>query len=332
MKVCNNELINTRPSGRVFWMVLTILALGLGNVRAQQETVVEEVAEEEIAEEIKPVKNTFESIYLIDAQTVMVPVKGTFEADFQHRFGTWEKGYDEFYGIFASSNIRLGVEYVPMDRLQVGMGFTKFYNLLDFNGKYALLRQMKGGGSPVSLTYYVNAAVDTRREDNNINFEEGTDRWSFFHQIMVARKITDKLSLQVSGNLSWFNHKDVYADSTGEYLGTGKNAQFSFSALARYKFTNTLGLIVEFDQPFPVNYDLFDTEPATTQPNLSFGLEVVTSAHAFQVFIGNFQNLIPQYNHTFNDNSWSSTVENANGKKVHDGILIGFNITRLWNY
>ncbi|MBP7239169.1 MAG: hypothetical protein KBA14_03010, partial [Saprospiraceae bacterium] len=275
MKVCNNELINTRPSGRVFWMVLTILALGLGNVRAQQETVVEEVAEEEMIEEIKPVKNTFESIYLIDAQTVMVPVKGTFEADFQHRFGTWNNGYDDFYGVFASSNIRLGVDYVPIDRLQVGLGFTKFYNLIDVYGKYALLRQMKGGGSAISLDYYVNAAVDTRREDANINFEEGTDRWSFFHQIMIARKITDKFSLQVSGNLSWFNNKDVY-DTSGEFVGKDQNGHFSATALARYKLSNTLGVIVEYDQPITSSDELVDP-----QPNLSFGLEVVTSSHAF---------------------------------------------------
>ena len=315
MKVCNNELINTRPSGRVFWMVLTILALALGNVRAQQETVVEEVAEEEIVEEIKPVKNTFESIYLIDAQTVMVPVKGTFEADFQHRFGTWNNGYDDFYGVFASSNIRLGVDYVPIDRLQVGLGFTKFYNLIDVYGKYALLRQMKGGGSAISLDYYVNAAVDTRREDANINFAEGTDRWSFFHQIMVARKITDKFSLQVSGNLSWFNNKDVY-NTSGEFLGTDQNAHFSASALARYKLSNTLGVIVEYDQPLTSSDELVDP-----QPNLSFGLEVVTSSHAFQLFVGNFQSLVPQYNHTFNQNNFGDNQ-----------ILIGFNITRLWNF
>lgn len=332
MKACNNDLTNTRPIGRVFWISCLFFTLSFGHLIGQEDTL--SVVDVQ-AEAIKPVKNTFESIYLIDAQTVMVPIKGTFQADFQHRFGTWEKGYDEFYGIFASSNIRLGVDYVPMDRLQVGLGFTKFNSLIDVYGKYALLRQMKGGGSPVSLVYYVNAAVDTREEDANINFEEGTDRWSFFHQVMIGRKITDKFSLQVSGNLSWFNQKNVYADSTGEYLGTGKNAQFSFSALARYKFTNTLGLIVEFDQPFPVNYDTFDSEPATTEPNLSFGLEIVTSSHAFQVFIGNFQNLVPQYNHSYNENSWSSRAPDPDTGELtgpHDGILIGFNITRLWNW
>jgi hypothetical protein len=312
MKACNNDKMNTRPLGRVFWIGCLVCAFTASNLSAQEDTIDMVVVQ---AEAPKPVKNTFESIWLIDAQTVMVPIQGTFEADFQHRFGTWNNGYEDFYGIFSNSNIRLGVDYVPVDRLLIGMGFTKFNNLVDFYGKYAILRQMKGGGSAVSLNYYVNAAVDTRVEKGDVSFEEGTDRWSFFHQVMVARKFSDKFSLQLSGNLSWFNSKEVYNEA-GEYLGTDQNYHFSASALARYKISNTLGVIVEYDQPLTSDEEILDPEP-----NLSFGLELVTSSHAFQLFVGNFQSLIPQYNHTYNQNNFG------------DGeILIGFNITRLWNF
>lgn len=41
---------------------------------------------EMVAEERKPVKNMFESIWIIDNQTVMVPFKNTLEFDIQHRF------------------------------------------------------------------------------------------------------------------------------------------------------------------------------------------------------------------------------------------------------
>src|SRR4249920_691930 len=74
---------------------------------------------------VKPAKNTFQSIWIIDNQTVMVPVKGTFEMDIMHRFGTWNKGYEDFWGLFAASNIRIGVSYAPINKLNVGLGFTK---------------------------------------------------------------------------------------------------------------------------------------------------------------------------------------------------------------
>jgi len=291
-----------------YLLLLALLFFSMGTVYAQEDM------EEEVEVVKKPVKKTFESIWLIDAQTVMVPFKGTFEVDFQHRFGTWNNGYEDFYGVFASSNIRFGFDYVPVDRLQVGFGLTKFNNLWDFYGKYALLRQMKGGGSPVSMSYYFNAAVDTRREENT-NFIEGTDRWSFFHSLMIARKVTDKLSLQVSGNLSWFNFTDVY-DSQGEYLGQDDKAKFSGTLLARYKLSNTIAITVEYDQPFNASTSLLKPEP-----NLSLGLELVTSSHAFQLFVGNYQSLVPQYNHTYNMNNF-----------FDNEILIGFNITRLWNF
>ena len=93
--------------------------------------------------ENKPVKNTFESTILIENQTVMLPVKGTFQFDMQHRFGTIQNGFDDLFGLYAPSNIRMGVYYTPVNKLSVGFGFTKANNLLDFSAKYGLLSQMR---------------------------------------------------------------------------------------------------------------------------------------------------------------------------------------------
>jgi hypothetical protein len=131
---------------------------------------------------------------------------------------------------------------------------------------------------------------------------------------MIARKISKALSLQVSGNLTWFNYHPVYNDE-GVYLGRNQNATFSITGLARCKVSKVMSLIIEYDQPV-TDQELFDPEP-----NLSFGFEVVTSAHAFQVFVGNYQSLVPQYNHALNTNSFGDNQ-----------ILIGFNLTRLWSF
>ena len=63
---------------------------------AQDSTLADE--EDATPKKIKPIKNTFESIWIIDNQTVMVPIKGTFEIDIMHRFGTVKNGYDDFWG------------------------------------------------------------------------------------------------------------------------------------------------------------------------------------------------------------------------------------------
>ena len=113
---------------------------------------------------------------------------------------------------------------------------------------------------------------------------------------MVARKFSDKFSLQLSGNLSWFNFKEHHTDGEGLDIGQDSKAFFSASAIARYKVSNALAIIAEYDQPI-TDQEFFDPES-----NLSFGLELTTSAHAFQVFAGNYHNIIPQSNNFFNEN------------------------------
>ncbi len=45
--------------------------------------------------------------------------------DIMHRFGTWNKGYQDFWGFFAPSNIRIGISYVPINKLNVELDLQK---------------------------------------------------------------------------------------------------------------------------------------------------------------------------------------------------------------
>ena len=261
------------------------------------------------------VKNTFEGNYLIDNQTVMVPIKGTFEFGIQHRFGTTDQGIKNLFGIFASATIRLGFSYTPIKDLQVGFGATNDRMQVDWNVKYALLKQTKDGNIPLSITYFGNAAMDTRKKDATTLFLKTSDRFSFYNQIIFARKITDNFSVQVSPGLSHFNNLEGYLDSTGKVLPKLKNDHFAISFSGRYKISDKTAIIVNYDQPLtqhPMN---------NPHPNISFGLEMRSSGHDFQVFAGNYGYILPQNNNLFNQNDYTKGQ-----------FLIGFNITRLWNF
>src|ERR1043166_9096169 len=103
-------------------LLICLSVLVSSDVQSQDSTNAEEPAAPVKA---KPVKHGFQSIWIIDNQTTLVPVKGTFEMDFMHRFGTWDNGYQDFWGLFAPSNIRLGASYAPIAKLSVGIGVTK---------------------------------------------------------------------------------------------------------------------------------------------------------------------------------------------------------------
>lgn len=260
----------------------------------------------------KPVKNTFESNWIQDNQTVMVPIKGTFEMDIQHRFGTVDNGIKDAFGIYAPSNIRIGLSYVFINNLQIGLGATKERMQCDLNGKYAIIKQARSGGFPVSITYFGNIVLDTRDKSNFVTY---TDRISYFNQLLIARKITDKLSLQVAPSLTHFNNVEGYLDENGKIRNKMKNEHFAIAFMGRYKLTAKTNFLVNYDQPWtqhPMN---------NPHPNISFGFEMVTSAHAFQVFMGNYHGIVPQSNNLFNQNDYTKRQ-----------FLIGFNITRLWNY
>jgi hypothetical protein len=271
----------------------------------------QDVPESKPSKKTKPVKNTFESVWLTDNQTVMVPVKGTLEFDIQHRFGTVNKGKKDVFGIFAPSNIRLGINYAPVKNLFLGAGLTKERTQIDLNAKYALLEQTPGK-MPVSVTYFGNMVIDGRDKSN---FRYTVHRFSYFNQLIIARKITEKFSAQAAPSLSWYNNVEAYVNSKGEIVKKMNNYHFAFSLSGRYKITDKMAVIAGYDQPL--------TQHLTNNPdpNISFGIEVTTSSHAFQVFAGNYYGIVPQSNNVFNQNNY------------RDGqFLIGFNITRLWNF
>jgi len=283
------------------------------------------------AKKTKPVKNTFESIWIIDNQTVMVPIKGSFEMDIMHRFGTLEEGYKTFYGIFETSMIRLGFSYVPIDKLLVGISIGRYNMTWEGYAKYAILKQTKNK-YPVSITYYGNIAVDTRTKDN---FQNGSDRFMFFNQVLIARKLTDKLSIQVAPSLTLQNVVQGYwktsgsvADSTYKAVVDGEmnHNHFAIAVSARYKLKQGMSILFNYDQPL--------TQHATNNPNpsLSLGIEFTTSSHAFQLFFTNYYYLVAQQNNLFNKNN-PITIKGLNDITLYpQNFLIGFNITRLWNY
>ena len=260
----------------------------------------------------KLVKNTFGSVWLMDNQTVMVPIKGTLQMDIQHRFGTVDKGKKDVWGLFAPSNIRIGFNYSPFNKLFVGAGITKERTQIDFNAKYALFRQTVNNKIPVSVSFFGNLVIDAREKSN---FRYGVDRFSYFSQLIVARKITQNFSAQVAPSFSWFNNVEAYVDDNGKIQKKMNNGHFAISVLGRYKVTEKSAIIVGYDQPL--------TQHTTNNPhpNICFGFETTTSSHAFQVFFGNYYGIVPQSNNVFNKNDF------------RDGqFLLGFNITRLWNF
>ena len=345
-------------------LILACLLMPVGTLMAQDSTEADNTAA--LMKKVKPVKNTFQSVWIIDNQTVLVPVKKTFEMDIMHRFGTIKEGYKDFWGFFAPSNIRLGFSYVPINKLNVGLGVTKTTAAVipgqsvsavsgpfwDGSFKYSIITQTKNK-YPVSISFYTNMGYNTKKDPDHSIYRESvhsflkirisSDRLSYFHQLLIARKINDKLSIQVAPNVSYHNVVNGYFvklnDSTLKIKPDMKFTHFAVAFSARYKLTQAMFLMANYDQPITRHVQ------NNPNPSLSFGLEINTSSHSFQLFFTNFYYLNPQTNNLYNTNAPfaysqeyftkdATTGDPVLNRRSYEGgkFLIGFNITRLWNY
>lgn len=262
------------------------------------------IAQEEVKKKKpRPVAETFNSSLMLDRQTVNGPREKGLELIIHHRFGTMQNGLTDIFGIYAPSNIRLGLDYGITEKLSVGVGTEKNNKLQEFHAKYAILTQTRKNEIPVSVSYYVNMALDARPAEvfgENYAF---TNRLSYFHQLIIARKFSEKLSVLITPEYSHFNAVDsIY-----------QNDVFGLGAAVKYNAFGNFNIIMEYDQPMPLSMvRYYQTFP---KPNMALGFEIATGTHCFQLFAANYDKITPQKNLAYNFN------ETSKGE-----ILVGMNV------
>jgi len=275
-------------------------------------------------EEDKPV-NAFNSGTLIDAQTTSILDTKTLEFVIQHKFGSMDNGKSDLWGIYApGANVRLGLNYVIAKNLQIGAGITKNYMYTDFNAKWTILQQSTQK-MPVSVTLLGNVAFDGRNASTiglgQVVTTKGPtvpysisvyDRMSYFSQLLVSRKFCEEFSLQAGVSFSHFNM--VPWDYNHDVVGLHASGKIKFSPQGSFIFT--------YDKPLKIeaiteqsNWDTY------AKDNLAIGIEFFTFSHAFQLYVGSANGILPQQNMLYNQKDWSNK-----------GLAFGFTITRLWMF
>lgn len=261
------------------------------------------------AEENKdlPVRSPYEAVMLVDFPTTKTPVKGAVEIHIHHRFGTFGNGFSDLLGIYAPANIRMGFKYGLTDRIALGFGTEKNHKMQEFILAYRILEQTRSGKMPVSVMYYGNAVIDARaKEVFGVNYK-GSHRLSYFNQLIVSRKFSSAFTLHAGASFSHFNSVDSLLEHDKIALHFG----------GRLKIWSDNSLVFEYSQPLePKNFAEHVELTNPPKAGLSLGLELGTSTHAFQIFVSNYQEIIPQQNVSFNQNDF-----------FDGGALLGFNIT-----
>lgn len=258
-------------------------------------------------ETIEYVYATFKTTRVMNAHSIENPAKGTLLFLIQHRFGRVNTGIYDLFGLDEAS-IRLGFEYGVTDRLSLGFGRSSFEKTYDGFLKYKILRQSKGlRKMPVTMSYYVSTAITSLKwEDMGVEERENyfSSRVSYTHMLLIARKMNNNLSLQLTPALV---HKNLVPTSDD------KNDIFSLGLGGRYKITQRITINAEYfytpTEQISYNFD---------QP-FSLGVDIETGGHVFQLHFSNAKAFFDRGYLTETQGSWAK-----------GDVYFGFSISRVF--
>ena len=247
---------------------------------------------------------TFKSTHVILGQSIKSPAKGTMLLNIQHHFGPVNSGFYNFFG-FDQAVTRLGVSYGITDWLSVGLGRTTENKTWDGSLKIKLLRQSSGARNmPFSVSYYGNMGINTLERTDFTRPDYFSNRLSFVNQIIIARKFSSRLSLQFIPSLIHRNLVETKQDD---------NDVYSLGAAGRVKLSNRMSFNFEY------HYVLSKQTASQYHNSLSFGVDIETGGHVFQLFLTNSAGINEQYFIPYTNGSW-----------LNGDIRIGFNIVRTF--
>jgi hypothetical protein len=246
----------------------------------------EDEAKEEDWDEEEEVTHCFYDTRVINGHSTETLEKGTLDFRITHRFGNIAvpSSGRTLFGLDNSTDIRIAFEYAFTDHFLLGFGrskgFAPYSQYWDGFAKYGILQQSKK--MPVSLTFVTSAfatSMESSTDSTLLNsFFKPAYRFSYYNQLIVARNLYDKVTVQLAPGLLHRNYV-AYDD---------ENTNFVLGGMVRYNFYKKMSLLVEYyhmfrDQGLPAAHRY--------QQALGFALEIKTYAHVFQLSFTNSEGI-----------------------------------------
>ena len=251
------------------------------------------------------VTSAFKATRLVNGHTVETNGQKELLFLISHRFGTLNSGAYNLFGL-DQATIRLALEYGLTDRLTAGIGRSSLEKTYDGFLKYKLLRQQQGVRPvPVTVTLFSSVALNSLRNEDPERDVTFKSRLAYTHQLLVARKFSERLSVQLAPSLV---HRNMVATRQDE------NNVYAVGAGGRFKLTKRTSFNAEYFYVLP-------GETADDYINaLSLGFDIETGGHVFQLIFTNAQGMVEKFFIPQNTGVWS------------DGdIYFGFNISRVFS-
>ncbi|MBP7507610.1 MAG: hypothetical protein KA807_07310 [Prolixibacteraceae bacterium] len=266
---------------------------------------IEDILDQQLTDNQEPVYTdaVFKSVQLINAHTTKIPGKGELVFLISHRFGPLSSGFSDLWGLDLAT-IRLGLEYGLSETTSIGIGRSTYKSNWDFFAKQLLLRQSDGNKSiPLTLGLLASMNISSDKWPDDGRKYLFAHRMNYSFQILASRKFNQSISLQLMPTYIHYNLVKTPDDS---------NDLFALGAGGRFKITKWMALTGEY-------HYLFNKNDSGIHNPLSFGAEIETGGHVFQLFFTNATGIFE-----------SAYIAETTGSWLKGDIRFGFNISRTF--
>jgi hypothetical protein len=281
--------------------VIFIFSLACYQLYAQDSTsLINGLEEKAVTEKIT---GTFKSTRVINAHSTEMLHKGELDFRIMHRFGSLRTGYKQLFGL-DNASMRMSFDYGLSNNFMIGVGRSTILKDLDAFVKTRILQQSKGEKAiPISLLFAVGYIVTTQESFDLVKPTFG-DRSSYYMQMIIGRKFSRKLSMQLSPILV---HNNTTLNPTDD------NNIFGIGIGARYKVSKRIALMTDY------HYSVGELGSAKKNI-LSLGVDIETGGHVFQLHFSNATGM--------NEKGY---LTQTTGDFFKGDIRFGFNLSRIFN-
>ena len=229
------------------------------------------------------VESAFKSLKIVNLESTKLVAKGDFYFIVAHRFGFLDNGFDDFFGL-DNANTQLKFSYGVNDWLTVHVARSGFQETYDLGAKYRLYSQIENG-FPVTIVGFNSLAINSElKEDDypNLKFE---NRLSYVAQVLISRKFSEKLSLEIAPSIFHENTLQDILDDNNAVISPNPqdNTQFAVGFGGRYKIASRWSINVDYAA------HLNRASQSNYKNPLSIGVDLETGGHVFQMHFTNAQ-------------------------------------------
>lgn len=279
---------------------IAILCLFVMKVNAQEKNIMDELLDS--SKQTQKISGAFKSTRVINAHSTEMLAKGNLDIRILHRFGLVDQGIKRMFGLDQAS-MRMGADYGITNNIMIGLGRSTFRQEFDAFVKVRILQQAKGYQAiPVSVVAATGATIWTEKSFDSIKPTTG-QRTSYYLQLIIGKKITSALSLQLSPLVLHSSRIDnVGGSHTVVALGGG----------GRIKFSKRMAFTLDY------HHVIGPKAPGYKSP-LSAGIDIETGGHVFQLHFSNAVGM--------NERAYIAQTTNDFFK---GNIRFGFNLSRIF--